>query len=262
MKNELKIKVTKNQQLFIRADCDEVFFGGAAGGGKSYAQLIDALYLALSYGGSKQLILRRTLPELQRSLIPESGKLYPARVAKFLKTERKWIFMNGSTIEFGCCDKEGDVKKYQSAEYDVIRFDEVTHFTEYQYTYMLSRVRGVNFCPKQMKSTGNPGGAGHFFIKKRFIDNGCFKKPFSDDSGRSYVFIPSSVKDNHFLLKSDPDYIKRLEQLPELERKRLLEGDWDVLEGGYFEMFSRDIHIMKPFEIPDYWEKFISLDYV
>lgn len=216
---ELKISVTKKQSIFINSDCDEVFFGGAAGGGKSYAQLIDALRFALLYEGSKQLVLRRSFPELSRSLIAESIKLYPKEAAKYHKTEKKWIFKNNSLIEFGYCDTETDVNRYQSAEYDVIRFDEVTHFTEYQYTYLLSRIRGANPYPKQIKATGNPGGVGHSFIKKRFIDAGNFGKAFHDLHGRSFIFIPSSVKDNRYLLKADPNYIKRLEQLPVYEKK-------------------------------------------
>ncbi len=257
----INFKVTKKQALFISCKCDEVLFGGAAGGGKSYAQLIDSLQFALKYPFSKQLILRRTFPELARSLIAESLKLFPTQAARFLKSEKKWLFKNGSCVEFGYCDSESDVNKYQSAEYDVIRFDEVTHFTQYQYTYLLSRIRGTCPCPKQVKSTGNPGGVGHGFIKERFIDSSPPNTPIQKADGRSYIFIPSSVRDNHFLLNADPDYIKRLNQLPEHERAQLLDGDWDACEGQYYSEFSRQIHVIKPFEIPNYWERFISLDY-
>lgn len=259
--NSLLIKVTKKQQQFIDADYDEVFFGGAAGGGKSFGQLVDALRFALKYKSSKQLVLRRTFPELERSLIMESIKLFPQKAGKYIKSEKRWYFSNGSTIEFGYCDAESDVTKYQSAEYDVVRFDEVTHFTQFQYTYLISRIRGVNPCPKQMKSTGNPGGVGHSFIKERFIDKGNWGKTFCDEQERTYIFIPSNVYDNHFLLNADPNYIKRLNQLPEYERKRLLYGDWDAFEGRYFPEFMRQIHIVKPFKIEKHWTKFRSLDY-
>ncbi len=259
--NSLLIKVTKKQQQFIDANYDEVFFGGAAGGGKSFGQLVDALRFAITYKGSKQLILRRTFPELERSLIMESIKLYPQKAGKYIKSQKKWYFSNGSIIEFGYCDAESDVTKYQSAEYDVVRFDEVTHFTQFQYTYLISRIRGVNPCPKQIKSTGNPGGVGHSFIKQRFIDKGNWGQHFNDEDKRSYIFIPSNVYDNHFLLNADPNYIKRLNQLPEYERKRLLFGDWDAFEGRYFPEFVRQIHIVKPFKIQKHWAKFRSLDY-
>lgn len=260
-KSSLEIGVTEKQAQFLNSACDEVFFGGAAGGGKSYGQLIDALSFALRYKGSKQLILRRTYPELERSLIMESIKLFPKQAAKYIKSEKKWFFANGSIIEFGYCDAESDVTKYQSAEYDVIRFDEVTHFTGFQYTYMISRIRGINPCPKQIKSTGNPGGIGHCFIKERFIDKGTWGESFCDNEGRSFIFIPARVQDNHYLFKADPGYINRLHQLPEHEQKRLLYGDWDAFEGRYYPEFYRQIHIIKPFEIPPYYTRFRSLDY-
>ena len=247
--------------MFVFCDCDEVFFGGAAGGGKSYAQLIDALYFAVKYKGSNQLILRRTFPELNRSLIFESRKLYPDDICNYNKSERRYTFSNGSAIEFGCLDNEHDVFKYQSAQYDVVRFDELSHFTEYQYLYMISRIRGTNGYPKQVKSTGNPGGVGHAFIRRRFIDRGVSGERYIDANGRSYIFIPSFIADNTFLVKADPDYEKRLLLLPEIEQKRLLHGDWDIFEGRYFNEFDRSIHVIKPFEIPRYYTRFRSVDY-
>lgn len=104
-------------------------------------------------------MLRRTMPELERSLVPAAMRLYPQSVASYKVSEHRWDFINGSTLEFGYCDAESDVTKYQSAEYDVIRFDELTHFTESQFTYLISRIRGANPYPKQVKSTTNPGGA-------------------------------------------------------------------------------------------------------
>ena len=161
---------------FLSADADEVLFGGAAGGGKSYAQLIDAMLYALRYPKSKQLLLRRTLPELEMSLIRTARGLYPAEIFSYQSSLHCGRFENGSVIDFGYCASEGDVYRYQSAEYDVIRFDELTHFTEAQYLYMLSRLRGANGYPKRVKSTGNPGGVGHEFVKRRFIDKGEYRK--------------------------------------------------------------------------------------
>ena len=114
----------------MRSEAFETLFGGAAGGGKSHGQLLDALRFAVVYPGSRQLMLRRTMPELERSLVPAALRLYPQSVASYKVSEHRWDFINGSTLEFGYCDAESDVTKYQSAEYDVIRFDELTHFTE------------------------------------------------------------------------------------------------------------------------------------
>lgn len=253
-------EITPRQADFIRSEAAETLFGGAAGGGKSYAQLIDALLFAARYPASRQLILRRTLRELERSLIAASQQLYPQAVGKYNKSEAVWYLSNGSVIEFGHCQYDGDVTRYQSAEYDVIRFDELTHFSEYQYTYLISRVRGTNGYPKQVKATTNPGGMGHDWVKKRFID-ALEPDRVTEFSGGSRVFLPARVLDNFFLMKKDPRYRKRLENLPERERKALLDGDWDLAEGRYFAEFSREIHVVQPFEIPGHWRRWLTVDY-
>ena len=122
--------MTPRQAAFIRSAAFETLFGGAAGGGKSHGQLLDALRFAVVYPGSRQLMLRRTMPELERSLVPMSLRLFPQSIASYKVSEHQWQFANRSVLEFGYCDAESDVTKYQSAEYDVIRFDELTHFTE------------------------------------------------------------------------------------------------------------------------------------
>lgn len=124
--------------------------------GKSYGQLIDAMLYALKYPKSKQLILRRTFPELEKSLIRTHLELYPLGIYTYNSGNHMGKFKNGSIIDFSYCDNEKDVYKYQSAEYDVIRFDELTHFTESMYIYLLSRIRGANDYPKMAKSSTNP----------------------------------------------------------------------------------------------------------
>ena len=127
---EFKFEVTKKQRDFISAQADEVLFGGAAGGGKSYGQLMDALIYALRYPKSKQLMLRRTYPELEKSLVRVSQEIFPQEIYSYNGAKHVGKFKNGSVLDFGYCDSESDVYRYQSAEYDVIRFDELTHFTE------------------------------------------------------------------------------------------------------------------------------------
>jgi phage terminase large subunit len=257
----MDIELTRKQKQFIDATADEVLFGGAAGGGKSYAQIIDATLKALQYPGIRQLILRRTFPELKRSLILVAMLIIPKQIAKYNSSDHVWRFINGSVIEFGYCDSEGDVNKYQSAEYDIIRFDELTHFTEFMYTYLISRIRGVNNFPKQIKSSTNPGSIGHTWVKDRFIDGKQPQQTHTDDNGRTRVFIPAKVKENKFLMDSDPLYISRLEQLPSKDRQALLYGDWDIFEGQYFDEFNRDIHVIDPFVIPGHWRRYMTLDY-
>ena len=147
----LDIEITGKQMQFIRAEADEVLFGGAAGGGKSYGQLIDAFLYAMKYPGSKQIIFRRTFPELDKSIIRTALEVFPQDVFRYNASSHTGRFSNGSILDFGYCDNERDVYRYQSAEFDVIRFDELTHFTEEMYIYMMSRLRGANEFPKICK---------------------------------------------------------------------------------------------------------------
>ncbi|MBQ6846453.1 MAG: phage terminase large subunit [Oscillospiraceae bacterium] len=252
----MELSITKRQKAFINATSGEVLFGGAAGGGKSYGQLVDALLFALKFPGSKQLILRRTLPELDKSLVRCALELYPRNLFTYKASKHEGYFRNGSIIDFGYCDSENDVYRYQSAEYDVIRFDELTHFTEQMYVYLISRVRGVNAYPKQIKSSTNPGGVGHTWVKRRFIDIG---PPDVEHEGK--IFIPSLVTDNTFLMKNDPEYIERLKRLSKKDREALLFGNWDIFEGQYFTEWNRDVHVISPFEIPKEWRRYFVMDY-
>ena len=257
----IDLKVTKKQKEFIDAKEGEVLFGGAAGGGKSYGQAVDALLFALKYPSSKQLILRRSFAELDKSLIRTTLSMYPREIYSFNSSTHTGRFKNGSLIDFGYCATENDVYQYQSAEYDVIRFDELTHFTENQYVYLLSRVRGVGNIPKQVKSSTNPGGVGHGWVKARFVDPAPYGKSFVGDDGMKRIFIPALLSDNKFLSEGDPKYRERLLALPERERKALLYGDWNIFEGQYFTEFNPKIHVIAPFEIPSGWRKFRTVDY-
>ena len=257
----INLTVTKKQRQFLDATASEVLFGGAAGGGKSYGQMVDALIFALKYSGSRQLILRRTFSELEKSLIRTSLALYPKDIYSFNASSHTGKFKNGSTIDFGYCATENDVYQYQSAEYDCIRFDELTHFTEAQYIYLISRVRGANTYPKQIKSSTNPGGIGHGWVKRRFVDPSPPRSAFIGEDGMERIFIPSLLDDNAFLMKSDPQYKSRLLALPERERKALLYGDWNIFEGQYFTEFSARAHVTEPFEVPSSWRKYRTIDY-
>ena len=257
----LKLTVTKKQKQFIDAHESEVLFGGAAGGGKSYGQVVDALLFALKYPRSKQLILRRTFSELDKSLIRTSLALYPKEIYTFNASNHTGRFKNGSLIDFGYCATENDVYQYQSAEYDCIRFDELTHFTRGQYVYLISRVRGANGYPKQIKSSTNPGGIGHSWVKERFIDRGRAEESFVGDGGLDRIFIPSLLCDNHFLMESDSDYERRLLALTDREKRALLYGDWNIFDGQYFSEFSARKHVVAPFEIPCGWRRYRSIDY-
>ncbi len=270
----MTLSITTKQQEFINARAAEVLFGGAAGGGKSYGQIVDAFLYALKYAGSKQLLLRRTLPELEKSLIRTALTLYPRIVYKYTASKHVLEFINGSLLDFGYCDSENDVYRYQSAEYDVIRFDELTHFTEQMYLYLMSRLRGANSFPKQIKSTTNPGGVGHAWVKARFIDIGPpgkehtirQKSDIPAEQGKSErtgsrIFIQSYVHDNRFLMENDPGYVTRLKNLSASDRRALYEGNWDVFEGQYFTEWDRQVHVREPFPIPTHWRVYRTIDY-
>ena len=251
--------MTKKQKTFLSAGAFEVLYGGAAGGGKSYGQMLDAFVYALKYPRSKQIIFRRTYAELEKSLIRTALSLYPRELFTYQKSVHTGTFINGSLIDFAYCDSEDDVYRYQSAEYDVIRFDELTHFTESMYVYLISRCRGTNCYPKQIKSTTNPGGVGHSWVKSRFIDIGAPQKEHRVGE-TTRVFIPATVYENKFLMESDPDYVKRLKALDSRDRRALLEGEWELSEGRYFTDFDKSLHVCEPMALYDV-NYYIAIDY-
>lgn len=258
----------RRQEMFHRCPADEVLYGGAAGGGKSEAMLMDALKNAMKYNDARIIMFRRTFADLERSLILRSKQVYPRNVAEYNESKKRWRFKNGSMIEFAHMQKESDVFNYQGAEYDFMYWDELTHFTWNQYSYMLSRLRGVNpAIRRQVKSATNPGGVGHAWVKERFIDIGASETIHRPDGTPeepkpgTRCFIPAKVHDNRILLDNDPSYLRRLENLPESVRKQLLDGNWDSFDGMAFSEWDKDVHVIKPFLIPEHWKRFRAIDY-
>lgn len=248
---------SERQREFFLSRARHTAYGGARGGGKSWAMRRKFILLALRYPGLNLLLLRRTLPELRENhLIPMQRELYGFAV--YNSAERVFRFPNGSRIKLGYCDTMQDVYQYQGQEYAVIGLEEATHFTEEQMRFLTTcnRTTRKDFSPR-MYYTCNPGNVGHAWVKRLFID----RLYAENENPNDYLFIPARIYDNKVLLDADPNYIWQLEALPEELRRAHLDGDWDVHAGQYFREFSRDRHVIEPFEIPSWWRRFRSMDW-
>lgn len=248
---------SERQREFFLSRARHTAYGGARGGGKSWAMRRKFILLALRYPGLNLLLLRRTLPELRENhLIPMQRELYGFAV--YNSAERVFRFPNGSRIKLGYCDTMQDVYQYQGQEYAVIGLEEATHFTEEQMRFLTTcnRTTRKDFSPR-MYYTCNPGNVGHAWVKRLFID----RLYAENENPNDYLFIPARIYDNKVLLDADPNYIRQLEALPEELRRAHLDGNWDVHAGQYFREFSRDRHVIEPFEIPSWWRRFRSMDW-
>ncbi len=216
------------------------------------------ILLALRYPNLSLLLLRRTLPELtENHVLPLMRDLN--KVAKYNSDEKAFTFPNGSRLKLGYCEHESDVLRYQGHAYEVIGLEEATMFSETQMVNLLTCNR-VNNCPQftpRAYYTANPGGIGHQWFKRLFIDRDYFPSENPSD----YVFIPAKVYDNKYLMDNDPGYVQYLKTLPDDLRKAFLDGDWEAHAGQFFRVFDKNIHVIPPFEIPAWWKRVRSLDY-
>ena len=271
------------QYEFMRRGEYEALYGGAAGGGKSDAMVAEALR-QVDIPHYKAILFRKTFPEA-RELILKSHRIYP-RVypgAKYNGSEHCWTFPSGARIYFGSMPNATSYLRYQGLSFAFIGFDELTHFTQDEYEYLISRNRadgpGVRV---YIRATANPGGVGHGWVKARFITAMPpntpyeFKTTVSKPDGtamevvRKRIFIPSSVFDNKELLNNDPNYLANLAMLPEAQRKALLYGDWNTFSGQVFTEWKDNpdgyktrqfTHVIEPFEIPRHWRRYRSFDF-
>lgn len=255
---------------------DELLFGGSAGGGKSRFARAEAVSFAVQVPGSRQVIFRRTFPDLQRSVEEEMKKEIPQGLATYNHSKHVWTFTNGAIIELAHLQRKDDVLKYQGAEYQQVVFEELTHFTEDQYRYMTSRLRAAGAVRKRMKelglrprviATANPGGPGHHFVKARFVDPAPAGTIFrtapttAEPRPGTRCYIPSRVTDNPSV---NSEYIDMLNALPENQRKALRDGDWDVLDGVRFSDWRADTHVIRPEQLPvppEVGQRVIAVDY-
>lgn len=260
-------KLQPKQEEFCRAEGTRIGFGGAVGGGKSFVARIKAVLLALRYPGIQILLIRRTYLELYNNHVLPLIQLLKCQspdksehIATFRDSTKDFTFPNGSRIVLNYCDSIKEVNKFQGQQYDVIFMEEATLFEEEVYTQLTTRNRRsdqikVPFTSR-MYFTSNPVGIGVGWFKKLFINN-----PECNKEGSGIVFIQSTVFDNPALLKQDSSYLKALEELPPKRKQALLYGDWNVLEGQFFEEFNEDIHTIIPFNIPNSWKIYRTRDY-
>ena len=255
----------EKQKLFLKARQKHIAYGGARGGGKSWAVRTKAKLLALRYPGISMLIVRRTYPELEGNHI-RTLKSECLGIAKYNSTDKLMTFINGSTIKFMYCAKDGDLDRLQGLEFDIIFLDEAAQLSEYQMKAITATLRGVNDFPKRVYYTCNPGGQGHAYIKRVFVDRNFNQFENPDD----YVFIQALVDDNKALMESQPEYLAQLEALPKQLREAWRFGRWDVFEGQAFPEFTDDethyldqmfTHVIEPFDIPAHWTIYRGFDW-
>jgi len=273
IEKEIIFQPTEKQAIFLAASEDEVFYGGARGGGKTYSLIADPLRYCDNPNMSG-LLVRRTMPEL-RDILHHMMILYPKAYpgAKFNKQENTWRFPSGARIELGYAETEQDALRYQGRAYTWIGIDELPQYeSPAVYNMLQSSCRSTDpTIPAQMRATGNPGNIGSWWVKEMFINaappNETFEIKVSYDSPqgpRERVvrrrYIPATVWDNPYLTYDDA-YVSMLATLPEVKRKQFLEGNWDVFEGAAFPEFDRAIHVVEPFDVPNNWYKFRMADW-
>lgn len=266
-------KPQPRQERALSCPADELFFGGAAGGGKSDFLLV-SFTRGLQYGSKhKGVIFRRSYKELEE-LIERSHELYRPLGGNFMATVKTWQFPApgggaGASLKFRFLESDLDVHDYQGNQYTHIAWDELTNWaTDYCYVYLLSRLRSPHGIPCRVVSAGNPGGPGHQWVKRRFIDPSPADTVFKVTEMINNVkiestrcFIPSKLEDNQVLMQNDPRYEQRLAMLPKNLYRALREGDWNVFEGQVFSEFSTDKHVVEPFPLDPDWYRFCSMDW-
>ena len=250
-------KPQPKQKEFMMASAKYVAFGGARGGGKSWAVREKAKRLCMKWAGIRCLIIRKTYTDLRDNhILPLRAEL-PPELARYREIDKAFVFINGSRIKCSYFATDSDALQYQGQEYDVIFLEEATQFSEFVFDILKACLRGANNFPKRMYLTCNPDGIGFMWVKRLFVSRDYRE----NEDPADYMFIQSLVDDNQALVRSNPDYIKQLDSLPYEMRQRWRYGSWDVAEGQYFSEFDRKMHVCEPFIIPKEWRRYIAFDY-
>lgn len=247
---------TERQREFFDSRARFTAYGGARGGGKSWALRRKLVAMCLRYAGLRCLLVRRSLPELRANHLSPFLREYGA-LLRWRESERALFFENGSRIDFGFCASDRDALRYQGQEYDIIAIDEATQLSELRFSVFKACLRGASDRPRRMYLTCNPGGIGHAWVKRLFVDRQFREGECPED----YRFIPARVYDNQALMRADPDYVRSLESLPPRLRDAWLFGRWDVFEGQFFPEFDPNVHVCSDSAIPSSLRFFIAADY-
>ncbi len=260
MLEKIKVQLQPKQKKFREAvdKYPVVFYGGAKGGGKSYALRNILLILLSEIPNTKGLLIRKTYDELVSNHINQFFRENPVLEQYYNRGDKVLKLPNKSTLNFRHLQYASDVYNYQGQEFDYIGIDEITQHQKEIFTILRSSNRTTN--PKvkpRFLLTGNPGGVGHAWVKSVFI-NRQFEP---NEKPEDYYFVPAKVYDNAELIDNDPAYLERLNALPDHLRRAYLEGDWDIFAGQYFTEFRRDKHVIEPFAIPDTWKRYRSIDF-
>jgi hypothetical protein len=278
MQYTIDYRPTPKQMLFHQSTAKELLYGGAAGGGKSKACVMDAFVFALKHPGTCTYMFRRSYPELRDTLIAEALRSIPHGLGHYVASTHDYLLPNGSQIRFRHCNTAKDVYLYQGAEMHRLYIDELTHFVRDTYDYLKTRVRapkGLGIVPA-IRCTSNPGGPGHAWVKEYFVDSGVpgemhEDRRFVDVLGRemstTIQYIPALALDNPHISR---EYLVELDRKPPKLRDALLYGKWDAFEGQVFTEFMDNpdgyvsrvgTHVIAPFEIPPHWKRYRSLDW-
>lgn len=247
----------EKQKQFYQARELYVCYGGARGGGKSHGIRVKSVGGALTYPGIRILIIRKHYPDMENSLITPIIQMVPIQIASYNQQAHIMQFANGSTIKFGHYDTGSDLE-YQGQEFDWIFIDEATQFSEAQFRVLGACLRGTSNIPRRMYLTCNPGGIGHLWVKRLFVD----REYQNGEKAEDYRFIQATVDDNPDLLKGSPGYLNMLDTLPDDVRRAWRYGDWNTLSGIFFPEFRKKTHVIEPFvRVPQEWKKYRAFDY-
>ena len=258
----IQYEPNKKQAQFHSSNATEVLYGGAKGGGKTCAMVMEALAYGMEHAGATIYFFRETYDDLEANIVSEWKKRVPPEIYKYHETKHVATLYNGSKYFFRYVKDKRDADQYDGRSIDAIFVDELTKHEEETIQQLLSCLRSPLGFPPRFRASCNPGGIGHIWVKRRYIEPTDYgKETYTDHvSGNKIAFIPATVYDNEAIMMNDPAYVRRLENLPPKKRQAFLHGDWDVYDGQAFEEFDPDIHIIEPFDLPDHWYRWRSVD--